>query len=162
MSAVRELLQPAIVNARTPAQLEALAQELRSFATTLDDRAAALRRNVRKPATARIGAGKGGRPSLPYLVIAEESRPNREANIRVRLSRALYTAAGSPAFLNPQRFDGRVVLTPGPGGYTVIVTQGGIWFFANASRDLLPSPGTYAATVEGHMIIIQDALLNNA
>lgn len=151
MKTIEELLSPAIAAARTPAQMEALAAEL--------ERIAALTRRVAERVSPR--KGKGGRPSVPWVHIYTYQRAGKsEPDIFVKLSRALFYAAGNPARLDPQRVGGRLVLVlaSGDAGYKVIVDVGGVRINASGSRDLLPEPGRYAVAIEAGAIVVGERL----
>jgi hypothetical protein len=145
----------------TPARREQLATALEAEAERQRRIAAAERREQQRPAAERLTPkrGAGGRPSRPWVVIEERPRRAGEATeIRLKLSRALFDAAGNPAHLSVQRFDGRLVLTPGAGGYTIIANAGGVWINASGARDVLPEAGRYAAEVRGGAIHIGERL----
>jgi hypothetical protein len=160
---IEELLRPAIVAARTPAQMEALAAELERIAGLTRRVAEAQRRQVARPPAERVSPrkGKGGRPSLPWVRVERTHREGVNADtIFVKLSRSLYYATGRPGRLDPQRVGGRLVLRPATGdtGYKVIVDTGGVRINASGARDLLPEPGRYAVTIEAGAIVVGERL----
>jgi len=156
---IEELLSPAIVAARTPAQMEALAAELERIAALTRRVAEAQRRQVARPPAERVSPrqGTGGRPSLPWVRVERTHREGVNADtIFVKLSRSLYYATGRPARLDPQRVGGRLILAivAGDAGYKVIVDVGGIRINASGARDILPEPGRYAVAIEAGAIVV--------
>lgn len=136
---------------RTAAEHRQLATALRQLADELDARAEALAREQRRPASQRQTAGQGGRPSVPWLRIDYVRHGGRtELELRIKLSRALYTQLGSPARLDVQRVQGTLILSSvrGDQGYAVTANAGGVWINASGSRDLVrEEPGRYAVEV---------------
>jgi len=163
MKTIEELLAPALVAARTPAQMEALAAELERIAALTRRVAEAQRRQQARPPAERVGprTGKGGRPSAPWVRIERTYREGVNADtLFVKLSRALYYAAGQPERLDPQRVGGRLILViaGGDAGYKVIVDVGGIRINASGARDLLPDDGRYAVAIEAGAIVVGERL----
>lgn len=156
----QELLAPALIAARTPAQMEALAAELERIAAVTRQVAQAKRRDGEKePAKrARVTGGKGGRPSTPFIYVFRQPRRHAEADsLFVRFSRALYYEAGRPERLDPQRRGADLVFTPATGdaGYKVSVSPGYVKINASGARDIVElDDGRYAATVEGGAIVV--------
>jgi hypothetical protein len=152
------LLAPALRAARTPAQHEALAAELERIAALIRATGQALRRQQAKPPAKRIGGGKGGRPSAPWVQILRRERATADADsLVIRLSTSLYYAAGSPERLDVQRVGADLLLVParGDAGYKVTVNAGGIRINASGARDIIGlEDGKYAAAVRGGTIVI--------
>ena len=163
MKTIEELLSPALVAARTPAQMEAFAAELERIAALTRRVAEAQRRQVARPPAERVSPrkGTGGRPSAPWIRIEQTYRARVHADtLFIKLSRSLYYAAGRPARLDPQRVGGRLILAivAGDAGYKVIVDVGGIRINASGARDILPEPGRYAVAIEAGAIVVGERL----
>jgi hypothetical protein len=160
VKAVEELLSPALVAARTPAQMEALAAELERIAALTRRVAEAQRRQAAKPAAKRLNPkrGSGGRPSSPWVRIERTQRATGTADtLFIKISRSLYDSAGCPARLDPQRVGGRLVLVvvAGDAGYKVNVSLSRIAINASGARDLIDlEDGRYAATLEAGAIVV--------
>lgn len=155
------LLSPALRAARTPAQMEALAAELERIAALTRATAAALRRQEKRPPRERVGPRRsaGGRPSTLWVRVEREAREKAQADtVRLKLSRALFYAAGRPDRLDVQRLDGRIILVPvgGDAGYKLNVNVGVISLNASGARDLLGdlADGRYAVEVSAGSIVV--------
>jgi hypothetical protein len=158
MSTIQELLAPAIRAARTPAQMEQLAAELERIAALTRATAQASRRQQAKPPERRVGGGKGGRPSTPWVEIQRRARAHADADsLIIRLSTSLYYAAGSPERLDVQRVGGELRLIParGDAGYKVMVNAGGIRINASGARDIIGlDAGKYAAELHSGAVVV--------
>jgi hypothetical protein len=159
MKTPQELLSPAIIAARTPAQREQLAAELERIAALIRATAAAQRRQQTRPASERAAprkkkAGPGRHPG-DFVRI---ERAYERGRLRVYVGRALWYALGSPGRLDIQRLAGQVELRPATGdaGYAVISATGMPRMTCDGARDLLDNleDGRYAAACRGNTIAV--------
>lgn len=158
---IKERLRDIFARRMSPAQRRALADELAALADQQRDLAEAEQRQLAKPPAQRLTAGRGGRPSLPWVDILREERRDREADrVFVRLSTKLYQELGSPARIDVQRVGGLVALIAIPdaqstAGYKVMVNVGGVRINASGARDILPDAGKYVVTVVGQRATLE-------
>lgn len=161
---MKALLAPLLTRQWTLRQRAALADALMALADEQRQLASALTREQRRPASHRQTAGKGGRPSVPWLRIDYVRHGGRtELELRIKLSRALYTQLGSPARLDVQRVQGTLILSSvrGDQGYAVTVNAGGVWINASGSRDLVrEEPGRYAVEVRAGRVAVGKKIEN--
>lgn len=154
----RDILQALIIAAKTPAALSSLAVELRELADELDARATAQRRQQAKPPEQRLKAGKGGRPSKPWIEVQHRARGDAGADtLIIRISTSLYYSAGSPERLDVQRVGAELRLIParGDAGYKTMINAGGIRINASGARDVIAlDAGKYAALLRGSAIVV--------
>lgn len=167
VDALRDTLKAQIAAARTAAQRRDLAAALRSLADTLDALADAQQRDIARPREQRVaptqrqGSAKGGRPSVPFVVILRRERKGIAANeVRIKFSRALYDQLGTPQRIDVQRIDNRLTFVPlfrGDSGYKVIVNIGGSSINASGARDIISeADGKYHVTISSADVQLGD------
>lgn len=132
------------------------AAQLRKLADEQEQLAAAEERQQQRPPAERLGRRRGGRPSTLWIRVERRPRRVGEADLlSVRLSRALYYAAGRPERLDVQRADGMLILVPAHGqvGYKIMASASAIHINASGARDIIAlDDGRYAAEVRGGRI----------
>lgn len=157
----RELIVRTLIGlaaeAKTAADHRQLAAALEAAAQQQRQLAEAKQRQQAKPPAQRVGgAGKGGRPSVPWVEIQRrERKDSSEADsLIIRLSTSLYYQIGSPERLDVQRIGGRIMLLPSREGYKVMANAGGIRINASGSRDLLPEDGKYQVEAQAGSVVL--------
>lgn len=158
---MRSLLLPILARPWTARERRQLADVLVEAAESQRRLADAAARDARRPAAQRVApkAGRGGRPSTPWLRVEERQRAQGEATeLRLKLSRALYDVIGTPERIDVQRVSGELLLAPAQGsdGYAVVANVGGVWINASGSRDVVRlANGKYEVELRGTTVVIR-------
>jgi hypothetical protein len=151
---IKQALQALRVQARTPAAHRTIAEALRSVADEHDALAAALERDMTRPAPQRVaptkrqGASKGGRPGEKTIYLLQENSLIGRPSWRIRIGRGVYDdlvkareghVRGLCLFPHIQ---GRTLfLLVSTDRYAVQVKQGGVQINVSGMADVLLQAG---------------------